>query len=119
MLSEAAKFLLRQMLRHIDQVSEAIAAIDERIRELLEPMKQAVEFLRGVPGLDEVSVAGVLAEIGPDMTIFPTAFGPKPALIAIARKLLVALYHILGHQSAATWRWGSRVWRDAYAGRWM
>jgi hypothetical protein len=56
------------MLGHIDQVAAAVADIDGRIAELLQPMNAQCALLAGVPGINSVSSAGVLAEIGPDMS---------------------------------------------------
>jgi transposase len=155
-LSDTTRFLLRQMLAHIDQVAAVVADIDARIAELLRPMSEQAALLTGIPGIDAVSAAGVLAEIGPDMSVFPSAdhlaswaglapgshesagkrkavptrkgshwlrlfvvqsawaatrakgtfwkrkferlrarLGPQQALVAIARKMVVAIFHIL------------------------
>ena len=72
-LSATAKFLIRQMLVHIDQVEDALGAIDDRIGQLLVPLRAEMELLCGVPGLDVLAAAGVLAEIGPDMSVFRSA----------------------------------------------
>jgi hypothetical protein len=72
-VTDTTRFLLRQMLGHIDQVAVAVADIDARIADLLKPMSQQCALLAGVPGINSVSASGVLAEIGADMSVFPSA----------------------------------------------
>ncbi len=155
-LSDTVKFLLRQMLDHMDAIDKTMAAIDERIAALLEPARSDLELLVAVPGINALTAAGILAEVGGDMSVFPSAdhlaswaglcpgsnesagkrkrtptrkgshwlrvhlvqaawaasrkkasfwmrkfhqlrarSTPTVALVAIARKMLVAIYHIL------------------------
>jgi transposase len=65
-------FLLRTMLTRIDQVSADIAAVETRIEELIIPFARTVTRLDDVPGLGVNAVHALLAEIGLDMTRFPT-----------------------------------------------
>jgi len=155
-VSDTTRFLLRQMLAHIDQVDAALAEIDARIAELLRPMSDECALMTGLPGINSLSAACVLGEIGTDMSVFPSdrhlvswaglapgshesagkrkdvgtrrgshwlrvflvqaawsatrtkgtfwkrkferlraRLGPQQALVAIARKLLVTVYHVL------------------------
>ena len=50
-----------------------IAALDEQIAEQLQPFAKQVELLGSLPGIDQVTAATILGEIGVDMTRFPTA----------------------------------------------
>jgi transposase len=50
-LSDTTRFLLREMLTHIDQVDSTIAQIDARIGELLRPMSEACALLTEMPGI--------------------------------------------------------------------
>ena len=70
---DATRFLLRQMLAHIDQVDATIERLDARIAELLRPMSDACALVTEIPGINATTVAGVLAEIGTDMSVFPSA----------------------------------------------
>jgi transposase len=47
--------LIGQHLKTIEQPEEAIAAFDARIEAALAPFRDAVERLREVPGLSEIS----------------------------------------------------------------
>ena len=65
-------FLLARMLDHIEAQEADIAALDERIGQVLDPFATQVELLRSIPGVDRRSAEVILAEIGPDMSVFPT-----------------------------------------------
>jgi len=67
------RFLIDQHLKTIEQLEETITAFDARIEAALEPFREAIERLKEVPGLSETSVQILLAEIGTDMSRFPTA----------------------------------------------
>src|SRR5674476_299461 len=64
-------FLLKRMLDHVEAQEVEIAALDERIEE--PPFVAQVELLATIPGVDCRSAQVILAEIGPDMSVFPTA----------------------------------------------
>lgn len=66
------RFLLARMLARIDAVDTDIAALDAEIEEHLAPFSDAVARLDEIPGIGATSAAIILAEIGLDMTRFPT-----------------------------------------------
>lgn len=66
-------FLLAKMLASIDQSSADIAEIDERIDAELVPFADAAMRLDEIPGIGHIAAAVIIAEIGVDMTRFPTA----------------------------------------------
>jgi len=66
-------FLLRTMLGRVDAISADIAALDDRIAEQAAPLADAVARLDEIPGISLASAYVILAEIGTDMTRFPTA----------------------------------------------
>jgi transposase len=66
-------FLLTRMLARIDGIDADIAAVDEQIEAQLAPFAAAAERLDEIPGIGRVAAAVILAEIGVDMTRFPTA----------------------------------------------
>src|SRR5215211_6090081 len=63
---------LRVHLDQIDAIEAAIAALDRELSERLEPFREAVTRLSATPGLAALSVASILAEIGLDMSPFPS-----------------------------------------------
>jgi transposase len=66
------RFLLREHLVMIDQLRERIAAFEAQIGATLEPFRRAATHLRTIPGVSQVAAQVIVAEIGIDMTRFPT-----------------------------------------------
>jgi transposase len=66
-------FLLRTMLARIDEASADIAAVETRIEELIAPFVAAVQRLDEITGVGVTTAHTMIAEIGLDMTRFPTA----------------------------------------------
>ena len=67
------RFLLRLHLHQIDAIDKMIADIDREVDALVEPFHTTVLLLTTIPGVDELSAGVILAEIGRDMSRFPTA----------------------------------------------
>lgn len=65
-------FLLSTMLARIDQLSAAIAEVEERTNAQIAPFASAVARLDEIPGISVTSAQAIIAEIGLDMTRFPT-----------------------------------------------
>jgi transposase len=65
--------LLRAMLGRVDAISAGIAALDAQIAVQAAPFAELVAKLDEIPGISLVSAYVILAEIGTDMTRFPTA----------------------------------------------
>jgi transposase len=66
-------FLLHKMLARIDAINADIADLDARIDAEIAPFADAVARLDEIPGIGPVAAAAIIAEIGLDMTRFPTA----------------------------------------------
>jgi transposase len=66
-------FLLATMLSRVDAISADIAVLDARIAVQAAPFADAVARLDEIPGISLASAYVILAEIGTDMTRFPTA----------------------------------------------
>ena len=66
-------FMIRQCWNHMVYLEESIQELDKRINELLEPYKEEVTLLYTVPGINKLTAASILAEMGPDMNQFPTS----------------------------------------------
>jgi transposase len=67
------RFLLERMLHRIDDIDADIAALDEQIEAYLAPFASAAARLDEIPGIGVIAAAVILAEIGTDMSRFPTA----------------------------------------------
>ena len=65
--------VLAMMLEVIDHYSAQIEALTARIEVLAEPYLHQIEQLDEVPGIGIVCAQDIIAEIGADMTVFPTA----------------------------------------------
>jgi transposase len=66
-------FLLTQMLDRIDGLQEAITRLEERIDADIAPFAEQVSRLDEIPGVRQTAARVIIAEIGVDMTRFPTA----------------------------------------------
>src|SRR3954471_10339206 len=71
--SDHHAFLLATMLARVDALDADIAAVEARIEDLLAPFADARERLDTIPGIGRIAAATIIAEIGVDMTRFPTA----------------------------------------------
>lgn len=69
------QFMLEQLLDHVAHLEAQIAAFNARIEESLRPFVNEAAFQRldAVPGLNRQVIENVVAEIGVDMTVFPSA----------------------------------------------
>ena len=68
------RFLVAQQLAHIDFLDEAIERVSTEIAERLRPVEQtAVERLDTIPGVGRLTAEVLIAEIGADVTRFPSA----------------------------------------------
>lgn len=72
-ISETSKFVLRKLLDQLDDAERLLQQIDERLATLLAPQAEEIALLKTVPGIDNIAAAAILAEIGPDMSVFPSA----------------------------------------------
>jgi transposase len=67
------RFLLRLYLQQIDALEAALAAIDQEVEGHLAPFRHALELLTTMPGIGALAAAVIVAEIGLDMSRFPSA----------------------------------------------
>jgi transposase len=66
------RFLVAQQLAHIDFLEETIEQLSAQIAERMRPFGEAIERLETIPGVGRRTAEAILAEIGPDMSRFPT-----------------------------------------------
>ncbi len=66
-------FLLTKMLARVDAISVDIADIEAKIDEEIRPFAQAAVRLDEIPGIGLIAAHVLIAEIGLDMSRFPTA----------------------------------------------
>lgn len=74
-VTEHHRFLLRHLLKHLEQLEEEIAQFDRRIEEATRPFLEArdIQRLDEIPGINVRTIQNVVAEIGNNMEQFPTA----------------------------------------------
>jgi transposase len=66
------RFMIKLHLTQIDALETAVATIEARIGDALGPFRAAVSLLTTMPGLSETTARVLIAEIGTDMTRFPS-----------------------------------------------
>lgn len=68
------RFMLKSLLGQIDSVDDLVRSFDARIAEVMSPLgREAVRRLDEIPGFDLRTGQNLIAEIGTDMSRFPTA----------------------------------------------
>jgi transposase len=89
-VSEHHRFLLKMHLEHVEYLERQIEELTRRIEDCMVseelnrtdenargggpvPFAEAQEFLMDIPGLNEISIQAILAEIGTDMNQFPSS----------------------------------------------
>jgi len=65
--------LISRILAHVDFLEQSIAEVQEEIARSLTPFEEAVTLLDTIPGVGAVTAATIVAEIGVDMSRFPSA----------------------------------------------
>jgi transposase len=65
--------LARMHLDHIDQLAEMVARLDEEVDRLMAPFADQATLLMSIPGVGKRTAEVVVAEIGVDMSRFPSA----------------------------------------------
>ncbi|MGH2689207.1 MAG: IS110 family transposase [Actinomycetota bacterium] len=65
--------MARMHLDHIDHLSEAIDRLDEEVEREMDPFDEQAERLCTIPGIGKRTAEVIVAEIGVDMSRFPTA----------------------------------------------
>lgn len=71
-LTEHHRWMLKLLLDQLQATEQFIARLDERIAELTRPQRPVLERLDAIPGVDRRVAEVLLAEIGPDVTPFPS-----------------------------------------------
>ena len=61
------------ILANVDFLDEQIDSLSEAIEEQIAPFESAVELLRSIPGVQRRTAEVIVAEIGTDMSVFPSA----------------------------------------------
>ena len=117
------KLRINIIKEHIDYLTNQINSLRDTVNTLVNPYENYINLLMTIPGIDRNSAITIISEIGVDMSQFSNHYrlsawaglapgcnesagkkksvkiskrrGKKRAYIAIARKILVATYHML------------------------
>jgi transposase len=66
------RFLLRLHLNNIAFQAEQIQEIDERIQKCMIPFRKEETLIQTIPGISKITASAIIAEIGVDMSQFPS-----------------------------------------------
>jgi transposase len=100
MVTDHHRFQLRGLMEQIERLDEGIEQLDDRVLEATTPFQAEVLRLMTVPGPGRGAAEVIIAEVGVDMSVFPTAghlcswagmcpgnhLGPNPTLATPAAK---------------------------------
>ena len=68
------RFMLQLLMDEIEHYEQHITRLDRRIEEVMSPLeKTALTVLDEIPGIDQRAAQNILAEIGSDMSRFPSS----------------------------------------------
>jgi transposase len=65
-------FLVSQLLTHVDDLDDAVKAVGQEIEARLAPFAEHATQLDTIPGIDKRTAEVLLAELGVDMSFFPS-----------------------------------------------
>jgi len=72
-LTASHRFVLDELMRHIEEIEARIARFDARLLAELESEHNTLALLQTIPGVDLIGAAMLLVEIGTDMDAFGSA----------------------------------------------
>jgi len=73
LLNNHQRMMLDLQLRHIDSLDQAIARLDVEIEERMRPFERELALLDTIPGVGRQIAEQIIAEIGTDMSRFPSS----------------------------------------------
>ena len=72
-LDAHSKWILGDLLQQFDNDTDRIKAAEQRIEAALAPFEGRIRLLETLPGVSRESAMAILIELGPDMSVFPSA----------------------------------------------
>jgi transposase len=72
-LNDHHRWLIQQSIDHMVLLDRQLEELEDRIMVKIEPYRKQFDLICTAPGFKEMNGAALLAEIGPDMSMFPTA----------------------------------------------
>lgn len=65
-------YMAQAIQRHIDVIERELSELERYLYDALKPYQPLMDLLTTMPGMDRLSIAKLLTEIGPDMDAFPS-----------------------------------------------
>ena len=72
-LTDHFRFLLRELIEELDRLTGKLQLLEQRIGQRMLPYQDLIERLCEIPGVSRLTAWTLIAEIGTDMSRFPTA----------------------------------------------
>jgi transposase len=66
-------FVIAQLLAHLDYLEDAITTLSAEIERVMAPWAEPLRRLDTIPGINQRTAEVILAEVGADMRVFPSA----------------------------------------------
>lgn len=107
-VTEHHRFLLGRLMSELQFLEQEIAVFDKRIEAAARPFDHLIALLDTAPGINRRTAETLLAEVGPDMSVFPSA-----KHIASWAAICPGQYESAGRQPRGTTRKGNRWLRRA------
>jgi len=107
-MGDHQRLLLQSLLRQLDFLDAEIAALSEEVAARTVPFQEAIDRLDAVPGIGRRNAEDILAEIGTDMSRFPSA-----AHLASWARLCPANHESAGKRRAVSTGHGNRWLRSS------
>lgn len=67
------RFMLTRLMVQVEMLEGQIAAFESRMESMMTEDEEKIERLKGIPGVDDCAARLIIAEIGTDMSRFPSA----------------------------------------------
>jgi transposase len=71
-LNDDDRWVMKELWEQMEYLEEEIARYDDQIKEKMSPYEESLERLMTIDLIERRSAENILAEIGPDMTFFPS-----------------------------------------------
>jgi len=71
-VNEHHRFLIQKQMEHMAYLEKSIAQLHQRIDEKIKPYQHEVDLICTTPGIDTISAQHIFAEIGGDISLFPS-----------------------------------------------
>lgn len=72
-MNDHHRWLIQQSVEHAVLLDRQIEALEDRIQQQIEPFRREFDLICTIPGVKDMNGAAILAEIGPDMSVFPSS----------------------------------------------